>query len=163
VVVEAAPTPRAVPHHKWIETSIAFDASDYSKNMVGAGQLPLVVSSTIANVKLYHVLIDGGASLNLISLMAFQKLQIPMSRLSPSQPFFGVGPGSIIPRGSISLPIMFETPENYRTESIIFNVVKVNLSFNAIIGRPALYQFMAISHYGYLDLKMLSPNGIIKL
>jgi hypothetical protein len=58
---------------------------------------------------------------------------------------------------------MFETPENYRTESIIFNVVKVNLSFNAIIGRPALYQFMAISHYGYLDLKMLSPNGIIKL
>jgi hypothetical protein len=41
---------------------------------VGVGQLPLVVSSTISNIKLYHVLIDGRAALNLISLVAFQKL-----------------------------------------------------------------------------------------
>jgi hypothetical protein len=27
-VATAAPTTSAVPHHKWIETSIAFDASD---------------------------------------------------------------------------------------------------------------------------------------
>jgi hypothetical protein len=26
-----------------------------------------------------------------------------------------------------------------------------------------LYQFMAVAHYGYLVLKMLSPNGIIKI
>jgi hypothetical protein len=57
-----------------METSISFDASDYPKNMVGAGQLPLVISSTIANIRLYHVLIDGGAALNFISLAAFQKL-----------------------------------------------------------------------------------------
>jgi hypothetical protein len=49
--------------------------------MAGAGQLPLVVSPTIVNIKLYHVLIDGGAALNLISLTAFKKLQIPMSKL----------------------------------------------------------------------------------
>jgi hypothetical protein len=34
---------------------------------------------------------------------------------------------------------MFETPENYRTENVIFDVAEVNLPFNAIIGRPALY------------------------
>jgi hypothetical protein len=49
--------------------------------MVAAGQLPLLVSPTITNVKLYHVLIDGGAALNLISLAAFKKLQIPMGKL----------------------------------------------------------------------------------
>jgi hypothetical protein len=69
-----APALRAVPHHKWLETSIGFGTSDYPKNMAGAGQLPLVVSPTIANVRLYHILIDGGAVLNLISLAAFQKL-----------------------------------------------------------------------------------------
>jgi hypothetical protein len=42
--------------------------------MVGVRQLPLVVSPTIANIRLYHVLIDGGATLDLISLAAFQKL-----------------------------------------------------------------------------------------
>jgi hypothetical protein len=57
-----------------MELSIVFDASDCPKNMSGAGQLPLVVSSTITNIRLYHVLIDGGAVLNLISLAAFQKL-----------------------------------------------------------------------------------------
>jgi hypothetical protein len=57
-----------------METSIAFDISDYPKNMSGAGELSLVVSPTIANIRLFHVLIDGGAALNLISLAAFQKL-----------------------------------------------------------------------------------------
>jgi hypothetical protein len=58
-------------HHKWMETSISFDAYDCPKNMAGAGQLPLVVSSIITNIKLHHVLIDGGEALNLISLVAF--------------------------------------------------------------------------------------------
>jgi hypothetical protein len=55
--------------------------------------------------------------------------------------------GSIIPRSSISLPMTFGTPENYRTESVVFDIVEVNLPFNAIIGRPTLYQFLAVAHY----------------
>jgi hypothetical protein len=51
--------------------------------------------------------------------------------------------------------------ENFRTENVQFNVAEVNLPFNAIIGRPILYQFMAISHYRYLVLKMSSPAGIL--
>jgi hypothetical protein len=86
-----------------------------------------------------------------------------MSRLSPSCPFSGVGPGTIIPRGSISLLVTFMMPENYRTESILFNVAEVNLFFNTIMGRLALFQFIAVAHYGYLVLKMPSPNGIIKI
>jgi hypothetical protein len=40
---------------------------------------------------------------------------------------------------------------------------EVNLPFNASLGRPALYQFMVIAHYGYLVLKMSSPRDIIKI
>jgi hypothetical protein len=161
-VAAAAPTPRVVPHRKWMETLIGFYASDYPKNMAGARQLPLLVSLTITNVRLSHVLIDGGAVLNLISLVAFHKLRIPMSRLSPSHPFLGVSTCSIILRGSISLLVTFRTPENYRTESDVFDVTEVNLPFNTIIDRSAMYQFMAVTHYGYLVLKMSSPNSIIK-
>jgi hypothetical protein len=42
-----------------------------------------------------------------------------------------------------------------------FEVAEVNLPFNAIIGRPALYRFMAVAHYGYLVLKMPSPAGVL--
>jgi hypothetical protein len=80
-IAAAALTPKAAPHPKWVETPIGFDASDCPKSMTGAGQLPLLISPTIFNVKLYHVLIDEGVALNLISLAAFKKLQIPMGKL----------------------------------------------------------------------------------
>jgi hypothetical protein len=72
-----------VPHRKWVETPVGFDAFDCPKSMAGAGQLPLLISPTIANAKLYHVLINGGATLNLISLVAFKKLHILMGKLQP--------------------------------------------------------------------------------
>jgi hypothetical protein len=96
-------------------------------------------------------------------LTAFKKLQIPMSKLQPSCPFSGVGSVPVIPRGCISLLVTFRTPENFRTESILFDVVVGSLPFNAILGRPALYQFMIVAHYGYLILKMPSPNSVLKI
>jgi hypothetical protein len=73
-VAAATLAPKVAPHHRWMETSISFDTSDCPKTMAGARQLPLLVCPTIVNIKLYHILIDGGAALNLISLVAFKKL-----------------------------------------------------------------------------------------
>jgi hypothetical protein len=70
---------------------------------------------------------------------------------------------SVMPRGCISLPVTFGTADNFRTESVLFYVVDVSLPFNAILGRPSLYQFMTVAHYGYLVLKMPSPNGVLKI
>jgi hypothetical protein len=70
---------------------------------------------------------------------------------------------SVIPCGCISLPVTFGMAENFRTESVLFDVVEVSLPFNAILGRPALYQFMMVAHYGYLVLKMPSPSGVLKI
>jgi hypothetical protein len=66
----------------------------------------------------------------------------------------------VYPLGSIALPVTFGFEENFRTENVQFDATEVNLPFNAIIGRPALYRFMAIAHYGYLVLKMSSPAGV---
>jgi hypothetical protein len=73
-IADVAPLPKAAPHRKLMETLIGFDATDCPKSMVGTGHLLLLVSPTIANVKLYHILINGGAALNLIILAAFKKL-----------------------------------------------------------------------------------------
>jgi hypothetical protein len=67
----------------------------------------------------------------------------------------------VYPLGSIALPVTFGTEENFRTENVQFDVAEVNLPFNAIIGKPTLYQFMAIAHYGYLVLKMSSPAKVL--
>jgi hypothetical protein len=159
VLLAVPGVPKAAPHQRWRRTTISFGASDCPDNMAGAGILPLITASVIANMRLHHVLIDGGAGLNVISHAAFRQLQIPGSRLGPSRPFSGVGAQLVYPLGSITLPVTFGTKENFRTENIKIDVAEVNLPFNAIIGRPALYRFMAIAHYGYLVLKMSSPAG----
>jgi hypothetical protein len=154
-------TPKAAPHQRWKNTIISFGPSDCPENMAGAGVLPLVTAPTISNICLHHVLIDGGAGLSVISYAAFKHLQIPESKLTPSRPFSGVGPDPVYPVGTITLPVTFGTKDNFRTENVQFEVAEVNLPFNAIIGRPALYRFMAIAHYGYLVLKMPSPAGVL--
>ncbi|PUZ70319.1 hypothetical protein GQ55_2G219100 [Panicum hallii var. hallii] len=121
--------------------------------MAGAGVIPLVTDPTIANIKLHHVLIDGDAGLNVNSFAAFKQLQILESKLDPSRQFFGVGPHSVYPVGTISLPVMFGMEENFRTENIQFDVAEVNLPFSAIIGRPALYRFMAVAYYSIWSAK----------
>jgi hypothetical protein len=72
-----------------------------------------------------------------------------------------MGAQPVYPLGSIMLLVTFGTKENFRTENVQFDVAEVNLPFNAIISRPALYRFMAIAHYGYLVLKMPSPAGVL--
>jgi hypothetical protein len=67
----------------------------------------------------------------------------------------------VYPVGTISLPVTFGTEDNFHTENVQFEVAEVNLPFNAIIGRPALYRFMTVAHYGYLVLKMPTPAGIL--
>jgi hypothetical protein len=69
----------------------------------------------------------------------------------------------VIPRGCISLPVTFGTTNSFRTESILFDIAEVILLFNAILDKPALYQFMVVAHYGYLVLKIQSPNDVLKI
>jgi hypothetical protein len=54
---------KAAPHQRWRSTTISFGASDCPENMARAGILPLITAPVIANIKLHHVLIDGGAGL----------------------------------------------------------------------------------------------------
>jgi hypothetical protein len=125
--------------------------------MAGAGILPLMVSLTIANIMMHHVLIDSKASLSVKSFHGFEALHISVSKMQLLSPFDGRGSNTIMSYGGIKLPTTFGTADNFRTD----NIADFDLPINAFIGRPVLYRFMVVSHYGYLILKMSSPNGMI--
>ena len=88
-----------------------------------------------------------------------------MTKLVPSdQAFYGIMPGvGLTPVGKVTLPVTFGTRDNYRTESIIFEVAPFETSYHAIFGRPALAKFMAIPNHTYLLLKMPTPNGVLSI
>jgi hypothetical protein len=56
------------------------------------------------------------------------------------------------------LPVTFGTRDNYRTESLNFDVTYIALPYNAILDYSALAKFMAATHHGFNFLKIPSTN-----
>src|SRR4051812_7051887 len=78
--------------------------------------------------------------------------------------FHGIVPGkSAWPIGKIYLETAFGTAENFRSEIIRYEVVKLESPYHAILGRPAYARFMARPCYIYLKIKMPGPNGPITI
>jgi hypothetical protein len=108
---------------------------------------------------------DGGSSLNLLSLKTFDQMGLSRSLLCTSRaPFHGIVPSAAAtPIGQISLPITFGTRENFRTKTIQLEVADFETAYNTFLGRPAFTKFMAIPHYAYLVLKMPGPCGVLSI
>lgn len=115
--------------------------------------------------RLTKVLMDGGSILNLIYEDTLNKMQMDMSRIEKSNTSFrGIIPSrEAICSGKIKLDVVFDTPENYRSEVIIFQVAPFNSRYHALLGRDAFTRFEAIPHYGYMKLKMPGPNDVITI
>jgi hypothetical protein len=78
--------------------------------------------------------------------------------------FHRIVPGrKAFPIGKVTLPLTFGTPQNYRTEKIIFELVNLRNPYHCILGRPTFAKFTAVSHYAYNLLKIPRPNGVITI
>jgi hypothetical protein len=121
----------------------------------------------VAGSKLNKILIDGGSGLNVLFTETLKKMKLDITHMfsKSTSPFYGIVPGNTaIPLGSVVLPVTFgETRGNYRTEYVKFEVADFEMSYHAILGRPAIANFMAVPHYTYLVLKMPSPAGVLSL
>ena len=63
--------------------------------------------------------------------------------------------------GSVTLEVVFGSPDNFRSEELIFDIVPFRSGYHALLGRTAFARFNAVPHYAYLKLKMPGPRGVI--
>ena len=63
--------------------------------------------------------------------------------------------------GSITLEVVFGSPDNFRSEELIFDIVPFRSGYHALLGRTAFARFNAVPHYAYLKLKIPGPRGVI--
>jgi len=149
----------------WNDTSITFNADDEPRSCSVRAPAALVLNPIVDGFHLTKVLMEVGSGLNLIYKETLNKMQMDMSRIEQSNTSFR----GIIPSreercsGKIKLDVVFGTPENYRSEEIIFQVAPFNSGYHALLGRDALTRFQAIPHYKYMNLKMPGPNGVITI
>jgi hypothetical protein len=106
---------------------------------------------------------DGGNSLNILYMHTLQLMGIGLDQLRPSTtPFHGVTPGKRIQSlGQINPPVWFGTPDNFRKETLTFEVVGFRGAYHVILGRSCYVKFMAVPNYTYLKMKMSGPKGVI--
>jgi hypothetical protein len=157
--------PATPKYLKWYEVHNTFDRSDHPNFIPKLGWYPVIVYPIVKDVKLNRVLVDGGSSLNILFLKTFDQMGLYRSLLHPSwTPFCGIVPGAVVTLvGQISLPITFRTQENFRMETIQFEVSDFETAYNAFLGRPTLSMFMEIPHNAYLVLTMRGPRGVISI
>jgi hypothetical protein len=147
----------------WSEDAITFSREDHPNRIPNPGQYPLVVDPVIGNARFSKVLMDGGSSLNILYAHTLRLLGIGLDQLwSSTTPFHGVASGKRVQSlGQIDLPVWFGTPDNFRKETLTFEVVGFRDAYHTILGRPCHAKFMAVPNYTYLKMKMLGPKGVI--
>ena len=59
------------------------------------------------------------------------------------------------------LEVVFGSPDNFRSEDLIFDIVPFRSGYHALLGRTAFARFNTVPHYAYLKLKMPGPRGVI--
>ena len=89
---------------------------------------------------------DGGSSLNLIYEDTVRRMGIDPSRINQSSTTFkGVIP-SVEARctGSLTLDVVFGSPDNFQSEELIFNIAPFQSGYHALIGRTTFAHFNAV-------------------
>ena len=123
----------------------------------------MVLDPIVDGFHLTTGLMDGGSSLNLLYQDTVRKMGIDPSRIKPTKTTFkGVIPGiEANCTGSVTLDVVFGSPDNFRSEELIFDIVPFRSGYHALLGRTAFAKFNAVPHYAYLKLKMPGPRGVI--
>jgi hypothetical protein len=150
---------------KWSDDYITFGPEDHPITELSERNLPLIIKISIEQHKVAKILIDSGASLNLIMRRTFIEMGLNLLDLTPvHDTFHGVIPGQAsTPIGRIDLEVSYGTGENKRREMLTFEVASFDIGYNCIFGRPFLLKFMAVIHTAYTTVKMTSPRGVITL
>ncbi|XP_043817405.1 uncharacterized protein LOC122725051 [Manihot esculenta] len=120
-----------------------------------------VVEAVIHNYRVKKILVDDGSKVNLLPYRVFQQMGIPKEQLVRDQaPIKVIGGTPVTVEGKVKLALTLGEAPRTRTHYTVFLVAKLPLSYNAILERPALFDFEAITSIRYLAMKFPTEAGV---
>ncbi|XP_075644976.1 uncharacterized protein LOC142615965 [Castanea sativa] len=124
----------------------------------------LVVTIQAGDYNMHRVLIDNGSSADILYYPAFQQMGIERERLVPTNaPLIGFGGTRVFPLGVVTLAVAVGDYPQQITKSIAFLVVDCSSAYNAIIGRPTLNSWKAVTLTYHLMIKFPTNYGVGEL
>ncbi|KAM1942732.1 hypothetical protein ACFX15_011168 [Malus domestica] len=126
---------------------------------------PLIVEAHIENFDVKRILIDTGASVNIMFAEAFKALNVAEHLLDRSiSPLISFSGDIVQPLGSIQLPFTIGTGPYTATITTNFLVVNCLTAYNVIFGRTGINDLKAMVSTHMLLMKFPTPfgNGYIR-
>ncbi|KAL2466991.1 Uncharacterized protein Adt_42842 [Abeliophyllum distichum] len=121
----------------------------------------LVIVADITDFDVKSVLVDNGSAADVMSWEVFLGLKISPSKIKPvTTPLHGFGGATVIPEGTIELPVTLGT---YPASVVImtnFLLVKAPMAYNAIYGRPLLNAARAVVSTHHQVMKFPTSRGV---
>ncbi|RWV98295.1 hypothetical protein GW17_00038865 [Ensete ventricosum] len=106
-------------------------------------------------------MIDIGSVVDILYFEAFQKLGLTDQDLTPlTSTLTGFTGDSISPLGTTTLPLTIGKEPCTKTLMVVFVVVDLPLTYNAIIGRPTLNRLRAMVSTFHRSMKFLTNAGV---
>ena len=121
----------------------------------------IIISLLIADYTTRRVLVDNGSSVDILYFPAFQQMRLGRDRLRPvNSPLVGFGGMKVQLVSTITLPMIMGAYSQQITKDLNFLVVDCSSSYNAIIGRPTLNSWKAVTSTYHLSVKFPTDNGV---
>ena len=124
----------------------------------------LVVSIWVGDYNTHWVLVNNGSSANILYYLAFQQMRIDRERLVPmNTPFISFGGIRVFPLGAVTLSVTVGNYPQQITKDVTFLVVNCSSAYNAILGRPTLNLWKAVTSTYHLMIKFPTNFGVREL
>ena len=131
--------------------------SDQDLPRIGARhQKALHITARAEQIDIPQILIDNGSAINILTVETMHTLGIPPIELMPSSHVaraFDHSAQSIL--GVITLRVSFER----EVFPVLFQVMDIKTSFNALLGRPWLHQLKAVASTVHQCVKFINSRG----
>ena len=104
---------------------------------------------------------DNGSSADILYYPAFQQMRLERDQLRPvNSPLVGFRGMKVQHVGIITLPVVVRAYPQQITKDVNFLMVDCSSSYNAIIGRPTLNSWKAVTSTYHLSVKFPTEFGV---
>ena len=121
----------------------------------------IVITLLITDYTTRKVLVDNGSSADILYYPAFQQMKLGGDQLRPVNSLlvdFGGTKVQLI--GTITLPVVVGAYPQQVTRDVNFLVIDCSSSYNAIIGKPTLNSWKAVTSTYHLSVKLPTEYGV---
>ena len=109
-------------------------------------------------------MVNNGSLANILYYPAFQQMKIDIEQLVPTNaPLVGFGGTRVFPFGAITLSVTIGNYLQQITKDVTFLAVIYSSAYNAILERPILNSWKAVTSTYHLMIKFPTDYGVGEL